>query len=409
MNRLAHVTDGTTTLLRRLLDDPGLVQTVQSLAPRELADLVARIGLEDAGEIVALATTEQLTRVFDEDLWRSQAPGVDETFDADRFVLWLRVLGEAGEPYLARRLAELDEDVVTLALHQQVLVLDLDSLAVQMADSHGNDDADQLDKALESALGLEFEEFQVVSRLPDNWDVVADALTALNHEHHDLLRRLLERLAHLTAAQADDAGGWAQLLTAAESLADHVAGERQDRRAQQGFIAPSAAASLLRLACTSDVQTLIQSPQSDPVTRAYFRAYAPPATARTPSSGLNDLIGASLVPRTSATPRVQALIARLVARGERPEVALAYLTNVLMAGCGHASGRRLRPIEAGQAVLALCERGLERATSEDLVRLFLVGVHRLHHEAATAGPVLQALRLPQVQRADDTAVVGRSR
>ena len=125
-------------LLARLLDDPSLVTTVQSLAPRALLQVIDHIGLEDSGEIVALATTEQLRQLFDDDLWKSERPGIDETFDADRFALWLEVMLEAGEDFVVEKLVDLPEDLVTLAIHRHVLVLDLD----RELEHHDADDAD---------------------------------------------------------------------------------------------------------------------------------------------------------------------------------------------------------------------------------------------------------------------------
>src|SRR5512143_507786 len=83
-------------LLARLLDSPHLTEIVRRLEPKRLHQLIRQCGLEECGEILALATTEQLTRVFDEDLWTSAQPGRDEEFDADRFALWLEVLAELG-------------------------------------------------------------------------------------------------------------------------------------------------------------------------------------------------------------------------------------------------------------------------------------------------------------------------
>ena len=51
------------TLLARLLDEPQLVKQVQALAPRALLGLIDHVGLEDPGELVALATVEQLERI----------------------------------------------------------------------------------------------------------------------------------------------------------------------------------------------------------------------------------------------------------------------------------------------------------------------------------------------------------
>ena len=84
-------------LLLRILERPGLVAAVRELPGAVLGKLIDRIGLEDAGELVALATTAQLERVFDDDLWRADRAGGDETFRPERFALWLRVMLEAGD------------------------------------------------------------------------------------------------------------------------------------------------------------------------------------------------------------------------------------------------------------------------------------------------------------------------
>ena len=87
---------GSAKLLTRILDQPDLVRSVRELPPQTFGKLIHHIGLEDAGELVALATTDQLRQIFDDDLWRSEKPGRDETFDAERFALWLEVMLEVG-------------------------------------------------------------------------------------------------------------------------------------------------------------------------------------------------------------------------------------------------------------------------------------------------------------------------
>ncbi len=92
-------------LLNRLLEDPELAPTLRALPAPALRQVILRVGLEDAGELIALASLEQLREVFDEDLWRSAQPGQDEAFDAARFAVWLEVLLEGGEALVADRLA----------------------------------------------------------------------------------------------------------------------------------------------------------------------------------------------------------------------------------------------------------------------------------------------------------------
>src|SRR5215813_9775086 len=95
------------TVLTRILDTPHLAHVVPRLQPELLHRVIQRCGLEDCGDLVALATPHQLMRVFDLDLWRA-APGVDEQLDADRFGLWLEVLLEAGADVAAEKLIGLD-------------------------------------------------------------------------------------------------------------------------------------------------------------------------------------------------------------------------------------------------------------------------------------------------------------
>src|SRR5690349_19005686 len=79
-------------LLVRILDIPHLGHVVPRLPSELLHRVIQSCGLEDCGEIVALATPGQLSAVFDLDLWRPPQPGLDDQFDADRFGLWLEVL-----------------------------------------------------------------------------------------------------------------------------------------------------------------------------------------------------------------------------------------------------------------------------------------------------------------------------
>lgn len=421
------------SLIYRVLDQPNLVAAVQSLPPQALGRLINHVGLEDAGEIVALATTSQLTRIFDDDLWRSPGPGQDEAFDADRFALWLEVMLEAGEDFAARRLAELPEDLVTLAFHEQVLVINIEELAIRMSSrprGQLSDDDVQVEKALESCPCQELGEYRIIARRHESWDTLFGLLVALDRDHHDFLDRLLERLCAMGAELIEDQGGLYEVLTAAESLEADVAGEREDRRAEHGFIAPSSAAAFLALARTSTLAALQKFDEHDAITRAYFRDLrpephasptAPTSGARSTSSAtadaaadLVDLLRTADVLPPVATTR---LIASEAAAGPEPELSwalrrlgqaapdrhaarvreLAYLTNVLAAGASLAR-RPLRPVEATRVALATCNLGLQhllagkgrRAAADRLLastpadRLFLVGWNLLFHDVVLA-------------------------
>lgn len=423
-------------LVNRILEEPELVAMVQALPGRTLARLVDQVGLEDASELVALASAAQLAEVLDQDLWHSARPGQDEQFDDQRFALWLEVLVEAGPQVAARKLAELPEELVQLALHRLVLVVDLDALALEAA---GGEYDDALDKALESRPHLELDQYRVVARRHEGWDALVAVLTELDGQHHELARRLLERLCEASASYLEEHGGLYQVLTSEQMLEVDAAAEREDRRAAEGYVAPSAAASLLALARATPLEELARQRQADPVTRAYFRWYAPKPVAAAdaapvrlmellleagveqapaaPPRTAGLLPGASEAPGPRARRRLEEALATLGAHdpvaAEQRARELGYLANVV-AGAVSAGGRPLRPLEAGEAALATCALGLEHACGDSsdprtqtaralaalreagAVRLFLIGVHLLHH-----GLALPALAELERRLADD--------
>src|SRR5205085_11630525 len=101
---------------------------VPRLDPKALHQLIRHVGLEECGQIISLTTTEQLTYLFDEDLWASNLPGAEEQLDADRFGVWLQVLAESGDDVAAEKLMAMDFDFVTAALSRQILVVDIEAL-----------------------------------------------------------------------------------------------------------------------------------------------------------------------------------------------------------------------------------------------------------------------------------------
>ena len=97
-NKTAALSPDSRGLLERVLDTSDFALVVPRLSPDVLHRIVQRCGLEDCGELLAMATPEQLAGVLDLDLWRADQPGMDEVeqFDAERFGVWLEVLAESG-------------------------------------------------------------------------------------------------------------------------------------------------------------------------------------------------------------------------------------------------------------------------------------------------------------------------
>jgi hypothetical protein len=369
-------------LVSRILDDPGLVTAVQALPPGALMRLIDHVGLEDAGELVALATVDQLCRVFDEDVWQSAGPGEEERFDPERFTLWLEVMLEVGARFAADKLAALPEDLVELALHHHVMVISLEELALLISEGDGQV---PLEKVVEDSPYLELGDYCVIARRHDGWDAIITVLVELDERHSHVLQPMLERLWRVTNEWIYGQGGLYQVLTSAEMLEADPAGEREDRRARAGFVAVSSARGFLSLGWKDDVAALLRTPSRDPITRAFFREYRPerlevagPAQAPAPE-GLRELL--ELAGEAPAAPLLEAvregqgaartLLARAlgelagragVLHGQRMGE-LGYLANVLLAGAG-ARGARLRPLDAAEAALATCNLGLERALAD---------------------------------------------
>lgn len=405
-------------LSTHILEQPALVRALQALAPPLVTKLIRQVGLEDAGELVALLTTEQLMEVFDEDLWASDAPGEDEHFDDARFVSWLEVLLESGAELAAKKLAALDDDLLTMALHRRVLVIDLDELALTMAASDRSDEDDVVDKKLESCLSQEIDHYLVLAREAHGFEAIRTVLVELDAAEHAFSTRLLERLSALAQDYVEEQGGLYEVLSSEEMVESDVAGAREDRREQKGYVAPATARSFLAHARVTPLDELLASDELDPVTRAYFRAQPAPARAdverarpAAPVASLERLLReVGVTVSEPALPKLEGgamkrTRGRCVATAmrwlrEHDDAAyarrleeIAYLASVLLAGDG-VEGRTLRPVEAAERALATCDLGLarlarhapfapEQLANVSLVKLFRIGFQLDRARSAT--------------------------
>jgi len=417
-------------LLSRLLDTPNLAEVVQSLDPKVLHQLVRHCGLEECGEVIALATTQQLTQIFDDDLWRSDVPGQEDQFDADRFGLWLEVLAEVGGHVAAQKLAAMDFDFVTGAVSRQVLVLDQEALLVARGETEidfGEYDPFRealAERALQDSESYEVGGYTVIAKRSESWDATVALLTSLEHNHRAFFGRVMKRCCQMSIEHITDNGGLYEVLTADEQIMADIAGAREERREQQGHVMPSQAAAFLKLARQrQEGDPLVDL---DPVSAAYFRDLRRPAqTCEDRHAGglaeqVNDFLAnveaggpkerhrPLLLPGASgggdrlSRIRAQLLFAQhhdSAAHARRTEE-LAYLANVLIAGCSFQS-RRFRAVEAADAVLAICNLGLENGeppppdflSRQNLVPVFRTGWRILYEDVClfTAKRLVEAL------------------
>lgn len=360
---LAVPTASVRHVLSRILDEAALVEEVRALPPAALTKLIDHVGLEDAGELVALATTEQIASVFDEDLWTR-----NDEFDAGRFVAWLEVLMEAGPTVAARRIAELDADTITFAFHQLVHVVVDEELSV-------HEELQEIETILEGALTQELNGYLIIGRRHEGWDAIVQVLVTLDEIEHDACTRLLDRLSAMTSRAADDEGALSEVLSEAESLADDVVGDRNERRAKDGFIAASDARAFLRLA----KEHAPKPGERDAVTKAYFRELDKSPKPKVAPSRLMKILDRAGVTRVEKPKArlgrslfTEAMQSLPPARQAELMEELAYLVNVLMSG----DKRHWRPSDAAEVVLGVVESALDQVdlAKDSVVNAFRHGV-----------------------------------
>ena len=412
---------GHRNLLERVLATPHIAQIVPELRPEMLHRVIQTIGLEDCSELVALATPEQLMRVFDLDLWHSDRPGFDERLDADRFGVWLEVLMEAGPQIAAEKLAGADVDLVVAALAQHIAVSD--QAAVRPFKTTDGIESTARRKP-ESNLSCELGSYLIEARQAGWWDTIVDLLLFLHQERHDFFNRVMGGCRTLSNS-APEIDGLHDLLAAGEQDLFDLALDRERRREKKGYVQPPEARAFLQMSrevrMASDT---LAAP--NPIARAYFQAIdSTPLGANEPelhrdrvAAFVDMLVGAGVLsdqPRALLNASPDHVETRTVLETQLQQLyeldsaayatrteELAFLANTLIAGCS-LQGRPFTPREAADAARAACNLGLESRPQKwrqpqllidhDLVRTFQVGWSVLYREVCmrAAGSLLQVL------------------
>ena len=253
--------------LARLLDAPQLARVVPHLAPETLYQLIRHVGLHASGELVASATPEQLTSVFDFDLWRSAQPGLVERFDADRFGEWLELLVETGEPVAARIVAALDEQLVTVGLSRYIRVFDPSAIAWPAS---LDDDVPDTEMPMSGGLECEVGGYLVRAIRADVWDAIMALLVALADDYQDCFHRVMLGCRRLSNS-VPEVDGLDDLLMAPEQLLHDVALDRERRRSRQGYGTRDDARAFLQLAREERRRRPAGMPALNPIAAAYLR------------------------------------------------------------------------------------------------------------------------------------------
>ena len=380
----------TESRLARLLETSQFARVVPHLAPDTLHQLIRYRGLDACSELVAAATPDQLTSVLDLDLWRSRQPGRDDQFDEERFAEWLELLVDADEEMAARIVAGIDENLVIAGLSRYVRVFDVAALGPATS---GDDEPQDPARAPSSDLSREVGGYVLRATRTDGWDAIVGLLLALDADHHDYFHAVMRGCRRLSNSERE-LDGLDHLLMDHEQLLHDVAVDRERRRSQQGYSTPAEARAFLQMARHPQSQRRDASGPGNPLALAYFRAAdelaaaderLPPharASESLPSAEVAESIAAvvdllaeaGLVPERSrallqaATPQPSTIssLRRLMEYVQEANESiglartreLAFLANVLMAGCAVQS-RPFTAQEAHDAAVAICNLGLE--------------------------------------------------
>ena len=379
-------------LLDRILNTPRLEQVVPRLQPGLLHRVIQTCGLEDCGELVALATPEQLAHIFDLDLWRAPQPSLDEQFDADRFGVWLEVLLEAGAAVAAQKLAGMDAALVVAGLAQHMLVYDraavtpYETLDGELVDVYCVDD---------DGLTADVGGYVLVARRADSWEAIVEVLMSLDEGHPGYFHQVMGGCRMLSNS-GREIDGLDDLLAESDQVMFDLSVDREGRREKQGYVTPAQARAFLQMSRQLRLGS-DRMPAANPLARAYFQAIdekmgadfytesgllaavseALPAsedTAEAVAEVFDVLLEAGILaqaPRAllgepeGHAPRLDRIQAHMqfvldcdqTAYSTRSEE-LAYLANTLMAGCG-IQARPFTAQEASDAAIAVCNLGLE--------------------------------------------------
>lgn len=367
------------SLVRKILDNPNLPAYIAHLESPILNRLINYVGKEDAQELIAHATPEQVKDLIEVDVFSNSAPGREEQFDPDRFLEWLVLFEDLGPGFLAEKVVGLGEGILALTLDKHVVVVDVTRVGV--TDNHFE------------AVAIEtFANYGVLPKDEDSWPQLREILTLVWDADPDFIETVLARCCQrrsLMSEQTHIAGN--------DTLDVDVAFEREGSRRAKGFVTPLSAAVFLGEAKGASIEDLLIGVTYDPVTAMHLRAIRAQRAARgevhqrsadqremaksdAEPGNIEDLLVEAKVLRPSAAtsllsgPRRETdleLRSLMRALGDRDHEALEqrfdeilFLANTLVAGTSF-QGRVFTEAEAVQCVYATANLGITFCREEE--------------------------------------------
>jgi Family of unknown function (DUF6178) len=382
-------------LLDRLRHTPDLAKVIPRLPPEILHRVIRICGLEDAAELVALATPMQLSRILDVDVWHARSPGTDEQFDVERFGVWLDVLMQSGPAVAAEKLIGLDLELVVAGFSRHAAVFDHAAVS-----SFTTLDGEQVPGRVSNRTPTaEIGGYVIEARRTSAWETIVDLLAFLQAEYPEYFQRLMRSCVRLSDGPRE-ADGFHTLLEDSEQDMFDLACEREARREQQGYVTPAQGRAFMQEA--RHVQLESVRPPRSPLARAHFRGLEPGPEPHGDSVTIAPGAMAEVVevlreagvlteePRgllrsaEHGTWRLGLIHDHVTSHPASMEE-LAYFANAIIAGCS-IQARPFAPQEASNAAVAICNLGLEAWPPHwndcDLVAAFQVGWTVLHRDVS---------------------------
>ena len=177
------------TVLARILDTPHLERVVPRLQPELLHRVIQSCGLEDCGELVALATPGQLCANFRS---RPVASGAAQAWTSNSTPIasasGSKCCGIRTPRWRRRKLAGMDADLVIAGLAQHARVFDC-----AVVTPYRTTDGLELPgiPGLDHEPGFEVGGYRLVAKRADSWEAIVSILLSLDAEYPDYFHQVM--------------------------------------------------------------------------------------------------------------------------------------------------------------------------------------------------------------------------
>lgn len=388
-------------LVKKLLDNPQLPAYIANLETPVLGKLIRHVGLNDSQELMALATPSQLQELMEMEAWHNERPGHEESFDPDKFMEWVEAWYDMGPAFMAQKLIDVGDELLTLAFMKFLTVVDTEKVAPGSG-YEGAEEFEVFQRHQASEDYETFDQYAVFGKDDEQWSFLRSILQELWSEDPALLTLVLGRCRYDRSILAQDVSE----KDSDKVLHNDVGWQRESRRESQGYVTPLGATMFLTEARNETMENLLIQVGYDAVSRRHLDAMAKrrkpdvetrsadedasgtDATEHSPGPPERDAdwlaIDALLErekivqvappermlagPATASELYLQRALRRL---GEHNPDALrqrldevVFLANILVAGSS-LHGGVFTEAEAAKAVHATCNLGLEFCLFED--------------------------------------------